>query len=229
MAMMKSIVTLLPICFAFLISHGLSQKSPFVSPRNSNFVDNKEFVLECWSSLFDLGWCYGDLVRAAERGKVDVGIAPTCCKAARSMDSGCWSNVFPYNPFFPQVLQAYCLRFPSAPPPPSDARSRTPELQGPSMASPPTPVNTDVQPPKAEGPSMGSPTPVNAEVPTPNADEPTSMESPTPMNEDVPTPDVVTPSAEGPIFLAPFALPPFAPSPITEGLFMDMPRGEGPV
>ncbi|KAI3524394.1 hypothetical protein L1887_03048 [Cichorium endivia] len=201
---MKSLLLLLTLCFTFLISHGLAQTSPSISPRHSNFDDNKESLLQCWSALFDLGYCYGDLLRAAESGKVDLSIEPTCCQAGRSMNSGCWPKMFPYNPFFPRFLQAYCLSFPLAPPPPSDGHSRTPDLQKPSMASPtPTPLNTDVPSPSAEGPSMASPSPANADAPTPNGG--------------------------GPILHAPVALPPYAPSPtIDQGPSMDTSSGEGP-
>ncbi|KAL4589840.1 hypothetical protein LXL04_002751 [Taraxacum kok-saghyz] len=218
----KSMVILFILCLASLVSYGIAQYSPSLFPRSSNFADTKESImepaLECWSALFDLGWCYGDLVRAAQSGKVDLSIQPTCCKAARSMNSGCWSKMFPYNPFFAQVFQTYCLRHnPFTPPPPKGAGSRTPDLQGTPVTSP-TPIDTDVSAPNAHEPSMVSPAPMNAEVPTPNGEGP-SMVSPPLMNG-----DMLTPNVEGPIAYAPFDLPPYAPSPTIEGLF-----DEGPV
>ncbi|KVH93762.1 egg cell-secreted protein 1.4-like [Cynara cardunculus var. scolymus] len=93
------------LCLASFTSQGLSQGPSSISQKAS--------IMQCWSALFDLGFCYGDLSRAARTGRVDVSIGPTCCKAATSMNSGCWPKIFPFNPFFPPILQIICSNYPS--------------------------------------------------------------------------------------------------------------------
>ncbi|KAI3714901.1 hypothetical protein L6452_21862 [Arctium lappa] len=114
---LNSTFLFLTLWLASLTSQGLAQGSPFISSKAS--------ILECWSALFDLGFCYGIFARAARTGEIESDVGPTCCKAATSMNSGCWPKIFPYNPFYPLFLQIICSKYPSAPP------------QGPTDAPPP--------------------------------------------------------------------------------------------
>ncbi|KAJ9557888.1 hypothetical protein OSB04_012502 [Centaurea solstitialis] len=98
---LKSMILFVTLCLASLTSQGLGQGSPSIS--------NKASIMQCWSALFDLGFCYGIISRAAQTGRLDADFGPTCCKAATSMNSGCWPKIFPYNPFFPLTLQIICF------------------------------------------------------------------------------------------------------------------------
>ncbi|KAI3803049.1 hypothetical protein L1987_31197 [Smallanthus sonchifolius] len=139
----KSSVFLI-FCLVSLVSQGLarlssSRLSPSISPKPS------KQLLGCWSASFDVAKCSGELLRATQGGLLDLSIWPDCCKASASMSSGCFSQVFPFDPFFPQILQLYCPGL-SVTPPPSPI---IPNSQGPSSISPVGPPASS-----ADGPIM---------------------------------------------------------------------------
>ncbi|KAL4589841.1 hypothetical protein LXL04_002752 [Taraxacum kok-saghyz] len=139
MAMKLLHVLFLTFCFFFLISQGLAKRSKSVHPRPSKF----SFRL-CWAALYDLESCYTEFVRAAQNTQLDLGIGPTCCKAGKTMDFGCWSILFPFNPYFPITLKLYCSRY------------WAPNPKKPFVASPP-PVNADAPTPNGEEPTAYMP------------------------------------------------------------------------
>ncbi|KAK9213227.1 hypothetical protein WN943_002614 [Citrus x changshan-huyou] len=60
-------------------------------------------------------------------GRCTKIIAPACCKAFVAIDTGCFHIMFPWNPFFPQLLNVFCARIEGSargvpPSPPVSAR-----------------------------------------------------------------------------------------------------------
>ncbi|GJS47920.1 prolamin-like domain-containing protein [Tanacetum coccineum] len=105
-------VLLFAVCLVSLISQGLARTSSAISPRPS------KTLVGCYDAMFDLGFCNGEIRRAAQSGRIGFGIGPTCCKAANKITSECWSMLFPFNPFLSRVLQLNCGRLSLTPPPP---------------------------------------------------------------------------------------------------------------
>ncbi|KAI3775397.1 hypothetical protein L1987_49970 [Smallanthus sonchifolius] len=153
----KSSVFLI-FCLVSLVSQGLarlspSRLSPSISPKPS------KQILGCWSASFDVAKCSGELLRVARGGLLDLSIWPDCCKAVASMSSGCLSQIFPFNPFFPQILQIYCPGLSVTPPPPL----MIPNSQGPSVVSPVGPPTPSVDGPimdAYDGQDVNAPSPV---------------------------------------------------------------------
>ncbi|PWA36132.1 prolamin-like domain-containing protein [Artemisia annua] len=145
----KSRVLLFAVCLVSLISQGLARTSSAISPRPS------KALVECYDAMFDLGFCNGEIRRAAQSGRIGFGIGPTCCKAASKITSGCWSMLFPFNRLFSRVLQLSCARL-SLTPPPSFTNTPFSNSKGPV---PPTPDALPISAPSpaVEGPFMDTP------------------------------------------------------------------------
>ena len=163
---LKSMVVF--VILASLISQGLAQISPSISPTHSYYVDDKASIIKCWKSLYHSRSCYRDLVDVARRRKVRISILPTCCKAAESIDSGCWPKMFPYDPFFPQILQSLCSGFPSTSPPSNPQVPIAPVVQGPVTGDAPTP--------NGEGPVADAPVVQGSTSPPSDADAPSPVD-----------------------------------------------------
>ncbi|KAI3982431.1 hypothetical protein MKX01_041269 [Papaver californicum] len=66
-----------------------------------------------------LGECLFSRLRSVEQCEKEVltfsttlhvqSIGKSCCKAVTDITEGCWSSVFPFNPFFPSLLKNYCM------------------------------------------------------------------------------------------------------------------------
>ncbi|PWA92244.1 prolamin-like domain-containing protein [Artemisia annua] len=145
----KSRVLLFAVCLVSLISQGLARTSSAISPRPS------KALVECYDAMFDLGFCNGEIIMAAQSGRIGFGIGPSCCKAASKITSGCWSMLFPFNRLFSRVLQLSCARLSLTPPPPS---TNTPlsNSKGP-VAPTPDALPMSAPSPAVEGPFMDTP------------------------------------------------------------------------
>ncbi|KAJ9557887.1 hypothetical protein OSB04_012501 [Centaurea solstitialis] len=148
---------------------GLAQRSPSISPTFSYYVDDKASVMECWGSLYDLEQCYDDFVKDTQRGQVGASFGPTCCKAARHMNNGCWSGLFPINQFFPQILEILCSTYPLAPPPPN-SDTQAPSPQGSIAPIVQGPVSGDAPIHNGERPVADTPVVQTPGVPPSDAD-----------------------------------------------------------
>ncbi|GJV57794.1 prolamin-like domain-containing protein [Tanacetum coccineum] len=153
-------------CLVCLISQGLARRSSSSSPRPL------KTLVECYDAMFHLGFCNSELLRAAQSGRIVLSIGPSCCKAANKITSGCWSMLFPFNPFFSQVLQLNCGRLSLTPPPPFTNQLIS-NSKGPVAPAPPDALPMGAPSPAVEGPFMDTP---NAQ--TPNV-LPTGAPSPT--------------------------------------------------
>ncbi|KAI3714899.1 hypothetical protein L6452_21860 [Arctium lappa] len=162
------------VTLAYLTSQGLAQRAPSISPTYSDYVDEKASIMECWRSLYHLRSCYVDLVKVARNGKVRVNILPTCCKAAESINYGCWPKMFPFNPFFPQILESLCSIFSS--PPPSNSDIPTPDPQVPIAPVVEGPVSGDAPTPNGEGPVADAPVVQGSTPPSTDADAPSPVD-----------------------------------------------------
>ncbi|GKA62961.1 prolamin-like domain-containing protein [Tanacetum coccineum] len=141
-------------CLVCLISQGLARRSSSSSPRPL------KTLVECYDAMFHLGFCNGELLRAAQSGRIVLSIGPSCCKAANKITSGCWSMLFPFNPFFSQVLQLNCGRLSLTPPPPFTNKPIS-TSKGPVAPAPHT-LPMGAPSPAVEGPFMDTP---NAQTP----------------------------------------------------------------
>ncbi|GJW22803.1 prolamin-like domain-containing protein [Tanacetum coccineum] len=140
----KHRLLLLTYCLVSLISQGLARRSPPVTTMPS-----KTF-LQCYSAMFDLGYCTGEILRA-RRGQVSSNMRPTCCKAAKRISSACWLILFPLNPFLHQLS---CSLSMADPPPVTNkpiSDSQAPVAPGPDALPPSAPS------PMVEGSFANSP------------------------------------------------------------------------
>ncbi|KAI3861508.1 hypothetical protein MKW98_000460 [Papaver atlanticum] len=73
-----------------------------------------------------LGECLFSKLRSVEQWEKEVviffttlqvqSVGKSCCKAINDITEGCWSSVFPFNPFFPSLLKNYCMPLLAFPP-----------------------------------------------------------------------------------------------------------------
>ncbi|KAB1208944.1 hypothetical protein CJ030_MR6G001697 [Morella rubra] len=76
-----------------------SELSPVLQP-------GKEDIQQCWSHLAN-----------ARGGRIgSFGLA--CCEAITKISDSCWTELFPFNPFFPSMLKNYCASSGGAEPSP---------------------------------------------------------------------------------------------------------------
>ena len=64
-------------------------------------------VAKCLSTLESVHGCVQEVITAFLSLKVNL-IGNACCKAFNEVDTNCWPKVFPFDPFFPPLLQSYC-------------------------------------------------------------------------------------------------------------------------
>ncbi|PWA91476.1 prolamin-like domain-containing protein [Artemisia annua] len=173
--------------------------------------------LHCYSAMFDLGYCSGEILRAG-RGQFSSSMRPTCCKAAKRISSACWLILFPFNPFLHQLS---CSPLSMLPPPPVTNKpisdSQAPVARGP-VALPPQapvargPVALPPQAPVARGPVALPPQ-------APVARGPVALPPQAPVARGPVALPPQSPDARGPV-----ALPPSAQTPMVQGSFANSPN-----
>nr|GEX33884.1 hypothetical protein [Tanacetum cinerariifolium] len=109
----KHRLLLLTYCLV-LISQGLARRSPPVTTMPS------KTLLQCYSAMFDLGYCTGEILRA-RRGQVSSNMRPTCCKAAKRITPPPVTN----KPI--SDSQAPVARGPDAQPPSAPSLANSPD------------------------------------------------------------------------------------------------------
>ncbi|PIA33091.1 hypothetical protein AQUCO_04200092v1 [Aquilegia coerulea] len=72
-------------------------------------------VQQCWSSFRNVNGCLWEVYGSFINGKVGA-LGPACCKAITEINTNCWPKMFPFNPYFPPLLKAYCAMNGSQPP-----------------------------------------------------------------------------------------------------------------
>ena len=114
-------------CIAMLVQSGLAQ---FQLPQTPGLTVPPGWgsgdVLKCWSSLANTEGCVTSIFSSIFSLNFN-SIAPACCKAFVAIDAGCFHIMFPWNPFFPQLLNDFCARIEGSargvpPSPPVSAR-----------------------------------------------------------------------------------------------------------
>ncbi|KAL9445110.1 hypothetical protein AB3S75_018163 [Citrus x aurantiifolia] len=73
---------------------------------------------KCLSTLESVHGCVQEVITAFLSLKVNL-IGNACCKAFNEVDTNCWPKVFPFDPFFPPLLQSYCTTIVKNEPPTS--------------------------------------------------------------------------------------------------------------
>lgn len=97
---------LVATCIAMLVQSGQLPQTPGLAiPPGWGSGD----VLKCWSSLANTEGCVTSIFSSIFSLNFN-SIAPACCKAFVAIDAGCFHLMFPWNPFFPQLLNDFCAR-----------------------------------------------------------------------------------------------------------------------
>ncbi|RZC66601.1 hypothetical protein C5167_010290 [Papaver somniferum] len=92
-------------------SSALSTGGLTVSPKQDD-----EVLGEClFSKLRSVEQCEKEVVTFFTTLQVQ-SVGKSCCKAIIDITEGCWSSVFPFNPFFPSLLKNYCMPLLASPP-----------------------------------------------------------------------------------------------------------------
>ncbi|KAB1208948.1 hypothetical protein CJ030_MR6G001693 [Morella rubra] len=87
-----------------------SELSPVLQP-------GKEDIQQCWSHLANARGCLSEIFGSIFRGRIgSFGLA--CCEAITKISDSCWTELFPFNPFFPSMLKNYCASSGGAEPSP---------------------------------------------------------------------------------------------------------------
>lgn len=97
-------------CIAMLVQLGLAQ---FQLPQTPGLTippgRGSGDALKCWSSLTSTEGCVMSIFSSILSLNFN-SIAPACCKAFIAIDADCFHIMFPWNPFFPQLLNDFCTR-----------------------------------------------------------------------------------------------------------------------
>ncbi|RZC78005.1 hypothetical protein C5167_002188 [Papaver somniferum] len=118
--------------FGFLnnLPNQLKQLCEVIQPHSSALSTSSTGGLAVSSKQNDqvVGECLFSKLRSVERCKKEVVtffatlqvqiIGKSCCKAIIDITEGCWSSIFPFNPFFPSLLKNYCMPLLAFPPSP---------------------------------------------------------------------------------------------------------------
>ncbi|KAF8411614.1 hypothetical protein HHK36_004171 [Tetracentron sinense] len=97
-----------------------------------------EGTSECWTSLFELRSCTGEVILFFLNGETYLG--PNCCRAIRIIEHQCWPAMLGSLGFTSEegdILRGYCDATDSFPPPPPPP---------PSLPSGPTIIASDMIP-----------------------------------------------------------------------------------
>ncbi|PIA33095.1 hypothetical protein AQUCO_04200095v1 [Aquilegia coerulea] len=81
-------------------------RAQLLPPWFGKMTFNQE-VQQCWSSFRNVNGCVLEVYGSFINGKVGA-LGPACCKAITEIDTNCWPKMFPFNPYFPPLLKAYC-------------------------------------------------------------------------------------------------------------------------
>lgn len=96
--------------------HAFAGSNPSLAPSPYHiFAGTKVFVptadlaevTECWSSITNTEGCALEIYKSLVTGQFN-GLGHACCKAITEITDKCWPKMFPFNPFFPQLLQNTC-------------------------------------------------------------------------------------------------------------------------
>ncbi|XP_042974292.1 uncharacterized protein LOC122305825 [Carya illinoinensis] len=77
---------------------------------------------QCWSSLANVPGCLLEVLNSLFTGEIGA-YGTACCEAITRISDNCWTQLFPFNPFFPSLVIDSCA-----------ADSSTPGI-GPTMAA----------------------------------------------------------------------------------------------
>ncbi|CAH8279434.1 unnamed protein product [Arabidopsis lyrata] len=97
------------LCVAIFVTQGVAHTQtpptvPGLFPPGSP-ID----LVKCWSSLFNVEGCVLEIAKSIFSGKFE-NVEAACCKAFLTLDTNCWPQMFPLNPFFPPLLKDICAR-----------------------------------------------------------------------------------------------------------------------
>ncbi|KAH7860133.1 hypothetical protein Vadar_009769 [Vaccinium darrowii] len=100
------------ISMAMLVSRGQARFQPQVQAKVEAEAQ-VQFVLpdplKCWGSIREAGVCANEVEDLILNGQIPSSvISPACCTALVDLGQNCWSNLFPFNPFFPAAVESYC-------------------------------------------------------------------------------------------------------------------------
>ncbi|KAH9805145.1 hypothetical protein WN944_002547 [Citrus x changshan-huyou] len=96
--------------------HAFAGSNPSLPPSPYHiFAGTKVFVpeadlaevTECWSSITNTEGCALEIYKSLVTGQFN-GLGHACCKGVAEITDKCWPKMFPFNPFFPQLLQNTC-------------------------------------------------------------------------------------------------------------------------
>ncbi|KAI3964963.1 hypothetical protein MKW92_027517 [Papaver armeniacum] len=118
--------------FGFLnnFPNQLKQLCEVIQPHSSALSRSSTGGLAASSKQNDqvLGECLFSKLRSVEQCEKEVvmffttlqvqTVGKSCCKAIIDITEGCWSSIFPFNPFFPSLLKNYCMPLLAFPPSP---------------------------------------------------------------------------------------------------------------
>ncbi|CAA7024769.1 unnamed protein product [Microthlaspi erraticum] len=104
-----SVYLIVSLCAAIFVTQGVAQTQtpptvPGLFPPGL-VVD----LVKCWSSLFSVEGCVLEISKSIFSGKFE-NVEAACCKVFKSLDTNCWPQMFPLNPFFPPLLKDNCAR-----------------------------------------------------------------------------------------------------------------------
>ncbi|XP_041004143.1 uncharacterized protein LOC121249509 [Juglans microcarpa x Juglans regia] len=77
---------------------------------------------QCWSSLANVPGCLVEILNSLFTGEIGA-YGAACCEAITRISDNCWTQLFPFNPFFPSLVIDSC------------AAGSSPTRIGPTMAA----------------------------------------------------------------------------------------------
>ncbi|PIA33094.1 hypothetical protein AQUCO_04200094v1 [Aquilegia coerulea] len=102
-----SIATVLKVaCVTILMIFPTIAQAQLLPPWFGKMPFNQE-VQQCWSSFRNVNGCVLEVYGSFVSGKIGA-LGPACCKAIAEITTDCWPKMFPFNPYFPPLLKAYC-------------------------------------------------------------------------------------------------------------------------